>query len=137
MGVISAAAIAKAPELLRKLDRNGDGQLTRDEYLPGIGGSGNTPPPMPPIVTALDANGDGIIDAKEIANATAALLTLDKNKDGKIGFDEALPSAPDGSEAARHGGLYRADRFAADHPALKGRKLTPLQDTAPSPKPSR
>ena len=136
-GVISAAAIARAPEFLRKLDRNGDGVLTRDEYLPGIGGSGKTPPPMPPIVVALDANGDGIIDAAEIANATAALAKLDKNGDGEISYDEALPSAPDGSETPRHGGLYRAERFGLDYPAFKGRKLTPLGDSPPSPKPAR
>ncbi len=130
-GIISAAAIARAPELLRKLDKNGDGKLTLDEYLPGFAAAGNTAPPMPPIVTALDTNGDGIIDAQEIANASAALAVLDKNKNGEIGYDEALPTSPDGSEAARHGGLYRADRFAADYPAFKGRKLAPIDASAP------
>jgi hypothetical protein len=33
-GVISADEIAKAPESLKKLDKNGDGQLTRDELRP-------------------------------------------------------------------------------------------------------
>ena len=33
---------------------------------------------------ALDANGDGVIEASEIANASAALKTLDKNGDGKL-----------------------------------------------------
>lgn len=33
-GVISAAEIAKAAESLKKLDKNGDGQLTHDELRP-------------------------------------------------------------------------------------------------------
>ena len=92
---------------------------------------------MPPIVAALDANGDGIIDANEIAAASAALAKLDKNGDGNLAYDEALPTSPDGSEAARHGGLYRAERYGLDYPAFKGRKLTPLGDSPPSPRPNR
>ena len=136
-GMISAAAIARAPELLLKLDRNGDGKLTADEYLPGIGSRGNASLPMPPIVIALDANGDGIIDAKEIAGASAALAKLVKNGDGKISLDKFVPSSPDGSEAALHGGLVRAERFPADYPAFKGRNLTPLDDSKPSPQANR
>jgi uncharacterized membrane protein YebE (DUF533 family) len=45
-------------------------------------------PPAPPLVAALDANHDGIIDATEIANAAAALRTLDKNNDGQLTMDE-------------------------------------------------
>ncbi|MGA2138807.1 MAG: EF-hand domain-containing protein [Verrucomicrobiia bacterium] len=41
-----------------------------------------------PIIDALDANHDGIIDAAEIANAPAALKTLDKNKDGQLSYDD-------------------------------------------------
>jgi hypothetical protein len=47
--------------------------------------------PMSPIVAALDANKDGVIDATEIANAVAALKTLDKNGDGKLTQDEIRP----------------------------------------------
>ena len=42
-------------------------------------------------MTALDANHDGILDADEIANATAALKTLDKNGDGQLTPDEFAP----------------------------------------------
>ena len=39
----------------------------------------------PPLVVAtLDANHDGVIDAGEIANASQALKSLDKNADGKL-----------------------------------------------------
>src|SRR5438552_13254774 len=64
---------------------------------PGEGGpgQGRRPPPSP-IITALDANGDGIIDADEIANAPAALRKLDKNGDGKLTPDEFRPPRPGG-----------------------------------------
>jgi hypothetical protein len=52
--------------------------------------------PMPAIVTALDTNHDGVIDADEIANASAALKKLDKNGDGKLTRDEYLGKPPGG-----------------------------------------
>ena len=50
------------------------------------------PPPLP-IVLALDTNHDGIIDAAEIANASAALRTL-TNSDGVLTTNEYLPPLP-------------------------------------------
>src|SRR5262245_34733582 len=61
---------------------------------PGPGMGGHRPPP-PPIIEALDANHDGVIDAKEIANASKALLTLDENGDGKLTHEELCPPPPD------------------------------------------
>ncbi|MDR3460316.1 MAG: EF-hand domain-containing protein [Verrucomicrobiae bacterium] len=64
----------------------------------GHGGPGGHRP-VPAIIAALDANHDGVIDADEIANATAALKTLDKNGDGKLTRDEYMgkpPSRPPG-----------------------------------------
>lgn len=49
---------------------------------------------MPPIITALDTNGDGVISADEIANASASLMKLDKNGDGKLTMDEMMPPRP-------------------------------------------
>src|SRR5271154_5380195 len=100
--VIDSTEIANASAALKTLDKNGDGQLTPDEYLPPHPGGTNAPPPgapkhpTPPIVKALDANGDGIIDADEIANAPAALKTLDKNGDGVLTMDELLGPRPHG-----------------------------------------
>ena len=96
-GVIDSDEIANAGAALLALDKNGDGQLSTDEYLPAL--PANAPkdgkrPPLPPTVQALDANGDGIIDANEIANAPAALLTLDKNGDGQLARDEFCPRPP-------------------------------------------
>ena len=59
---------------------------------PGRGGPpGGGAFPLP-LLTALDADGDGELSAKEIDNASAALRTLDKNKDGKLTRDEFLPA---------------------------------------------
>ena len=48
-------------------------------------GSGQRARPQVPLVVAtLDANHDGVIDAAEMNNASAALKGLDKNADGKL-----------------------------------------------------
>lgn len=76
------------------------GQATPNEQGPppnegpvGPGGRHHRPPP-PPLFAALDANHDGVIDEAEIANASAALKTLDKNGDGKLTMDELMPPRP-------------------------------------------
>ena len=96
-GVIDSNEIANASAALLTLDKNGDGKLTPDEYLPPL--PANAPkdaprPPLPAIVKALDANGDGVIDATEIANAPAALKSLDKNDDGQLTPDEYIGPRP-------------------------------------------
>ena len=60
--------------------------------------------PMMPLVKALDANGDGAIDADEIANAPKALKTLDKNGDGKLTRDELMPAWAPGQGKGGPGG---------------------------------
>lgn len=60
----------------------------------GPGGHHRHHPPPPPVMMVLDANHDGIIDEQEIANASAALKTLDKNGDGKLTPDELRPPLP-------------------------------------------
>ncbi len=65
---------------------------------PGPGGPGGPGPGpggmlrMLPVMAALDADENGDISSEEIANATAALKTLDKNKDGKLTEDELRPN---------------------------------------------
>jgi hypothetical protein len=73
------------------------------------GHPGHEPRPKPPIIRALDANGDGAISAEEIQGATAALKTLDKNGDGQLTREEfAFPprgdrSGAEGRRPRRHG----------------------------------
>ncbi|MBS32969.1 MAG: hypothetical protein CMO68_00995 [Verrucomicrobiales bacterium] len=45
-----------------------------------------------PIMTALDADGNGEISAEEIENAVAAIRKVDKNKDGKLTAEELRPN---------------------------------------------
>ena len=59
----------------------------------GPGGHRHRPPP-PPVMVVLDANHDGVIDAQEIANASQALLQLDKNGDGQLTREELRPPPP-------------------------------------------
>lgn len=69
-------------------DRHEGGEFGGREGGPGRGG----PRMVSPVVQALDADGDGILSAAEIANAPAALKKLDKNGDGKIDREEMRPA---------------------------------------------
>ena len=59
--------------------------------------------PPPPVMAVLDANHDGILSAEEIANASKALLTLDKNGDGQLTLDELRPPRPEDGPGGHHG----------------------------------
>ena len=124
-GVIDSNEIANASAALLTLDKNGDGKLTPDEYLPPLPADApkDAPrPPLPAIVKALDANGDGVIDADEIANAPAALRSLDKNGDGKLTPDEFIGPRPHmrpprgNGAGADNGGLPPGDDNAPPGP---------------------
>ncbi len=99
-GVIDSNEIANASAALKTLDKNGDGMLTTNEYWPQPLPQRANPngrvfhPPTPLIVTALDTNHDGVIDSNEIANASAALKTLDKKGDRRLTPDEYIGPPP-------------------------------------------
>ncbi len=93
------------------------GDRGRPEGQPGDRGGPdgpgrNGPPPPNPIVAALDADHDHVISSDEIKNASAALLTLDKNSDGKLTEDEFRPGpgrgGPDGDRPNGPGGNRNA-----------------------------
>ena len=80
--------------------------------------------PVPPMLAALDANQDGVIDASELANATSALTRLDTNQDGQLTADELHPGRPEdghgrGGKGGRKGhegsGEPRGHQDSGDH----------------------
>ena len=77
----------------------GPGQGDRPGFGgPGQGGFPGRPggqPPRNPLATVLDADGDGVISADELKNASKALSRLDRNRDGKITRDEMYPRQSD------------------------------------------
>ena len=74
-------------------------QLNAQERLGGPRGLRGGPGDMlraSPIMQALDGDKDNEISAKEIDSSVAALMTLDKNKDGKLTEEELRPNFGDG-----------------------------------------
>lgn len=55
------------------------------------------PPPTPAIDTALDADGDEVISAQEIADAASVLTVLDIDNDGVLSFEECMGFPPGGN----------------------------------------
>lgn len=85
---------------------HGDNGTPPDGPPPGDGPGGKHHHP-PAIIQALDANHDGIISAAEIANASKALLTLDKKGTGTVTLEEALgprPGPPPGGPGGQQTG---------------------------------
>ena len=72
---------------------------------PEGGGDREGPPRPPPLMSALDTDADGEISAEEIKAAATTLLTLDKNKDGKLTQDETRPPRPMNDWGRRGDGL--------------------------------
>jgi len=71
-------------------------ERTEGRPRPGFGqGQGRSGFPSPGFA-ALDTNGDGTLDAREIEAAPSALAKLDKNSDGQITADEVRPAFPEG-----------------------------------------
>ena len=75
-------------------DNNAADQPNRPPNRDG-GPAGEPRRPLRPLMAALDANHDGVIDEDEIKNASEALKKLDKNGDGKLTMDELRPPRPD------------------------------------------
>ncbi len=146
-GVLSEAEIQAAPEALKKLDKNGDGKITRDEIGPPPGEGG--PPPREFARRGPDGQGpdgqgvgprgperrgpggpgageDGKGPRERIAERIKA---MDKNGDGKISKDEAQGPLKEHFEQIDANGdgfidatelMQARERFRADHPGLPG-----------------
>jgi hypothetical protein len=111
---ISAEEIEGSPTALKKLDENGDGDITREELRPkppkeDAEGQEGPPPeeegegdrqsrrqrrPVPPLFATLDTDKDGTISADEIEAAPKSLVKLDKNEDGELTPREFNPQGP-------------------------------------------
>jgi len=96
-GIISPSEIANGSVALLTLDKNQDHQLSAEECgfaLPHTTDAARLEfMRVHPVLAALDADHDGIVSAREILNAPAALRTLDKNGDGYLTEDELLPAS--------------------------------------------
>ncbi len=110
-GELSAREIDNAATALRTLDRNNDGKLTRDEYLPAFregGQAGPNPAELVARMMAFDKNGDGKLSKDELPERMQGLLErADANKDGFVDKDELtkLVQQQAGAGAARARGL--------------------------------
>ena len=104
-----------------------DGQRPRGPRPEGQGDGQK--PPVPPLIAALDANRDGVIDEKEIANASEALKKLDTDGDGKLQMEELRPPRPegDGPRPPREAG-GRPGRPEGPPPGDAPRRPRPPQD---------
>ena len=89
-GTLSAAEIAAASASLRKLDLDGDGQLTSLEFLPRpVDSSAVDAESLVKRLMAFDRNGDGVLTSDELPERMQSLMAkADANHDGKLTPDE-------------------------------------------------
>jgi Ca2+-binding EF-hand superfamily protein len=144
-GEISAEELNNAVAALKKLDKDGDGKLTREETRPagfgrgfggfggfggtGAGGAGNSAAFVERIM-ANDKNKDGKVTKDELPeNAQGLLDRLDENKDGALDKAE-LEKA--GQNFGRRGGRPGQPGGA---PGASNRPKRPT-DSQPSEKPA-
>lgn len=104
-------------------ERRADEQGQRDGgQRRGGGGS--------PVLRALDANSDGVLDKAEIQKAAKALLALDKNNDGQISGEE-LRGPGDGREQNERGQSSGGRRQGNDRSDQSGGPRVPQASDGP------
>ena len=110
---LTAAEIDNAPAILRKLDANGDGKVTPDEFPrpapraggPGRGGGGSgvgdeppaaapTPDELAAMLMAFDKNKDGKLTKAEVPERMQGIFArADEDKDGVLTPEEIKKTA--------------------------------------------
>jgi len=107
-GEISAGEMKNAAAALKKLDKDNDGKLSREESLPQFGGPGGFGPPGGPggfgppggpgsqrtqLVAKFDADGDGRLNDKERAAARAFAREQRRGGFGPFGRQAEVPKS--------------------------------------------
>ena len=107
--ILSAPELEDASVVLKKLDRDGDGRLTRDELIPGPGvSSGANSEEMVNTLMDLDKNGDGKLAKDEVPERMQGLFERgDGNKDGVLTKEEVTKLVQAQSSAGGPGGEGR------------------------------
>ncbi len=122
-GIVSAAELADAPAQLKKLDKNGDGKLSRDEaglqmVAPGgrggeggRGGGDEPPAPAPSAaeltetLMAFDRNHNGQLEKSEVPERMQGMFDRgDTNDDGILTHDEIASLAEANRQQGGNGG---------------------------------
>jgi Ca2+-binding EF-hand superfamily protein len=107
-GELSAKEIDNAAAALRTLDKNKDGKLSREEYLPAFRGGGPGGPNADELVArmmAFDKNGDGKLSKDELPERMSALIArADLNKDGFVDKEELTKLAQQQAGRRQGGG---------------------------------
>jgi hypothetical protein len=86
---------------------------------PGGRGGRGRPPLGNPVVRAIDMDRNDELSAAELANAPAAIKTLDTNNDGKVSADELRPKPPaDAPQPPPDAPRPPADRPHPDDPVM-------------------
>lgn len=99
-GTLSAAEIQAAPSSLRTLDRNGDGELTFDEFEAPRQETTVAADQLVAQLIAFDKNGDGVLSPDEVpARLQPMFARGDANHDGKLTQDEILSMAQHNGQA--------------------------------------
>jgi Ca2+-binding EF-hand superfamily protein len=85
-------------QVFLRLDRDGDGRVTRAEFLDPIGAAQQPADPGARIFGLLDRNGDGTIARDEMDQArNAAFERLDADRDGALDDGEFAARNPAGA----------------------------------------
>lgn len=102
----------KPPEIARGGGQRGDQERERRGVRQRQGNGGNV------VLRSLDKDRNGALDPTEIQLAAASLLTLDKNRDGRLTGEEIR--GPGGQQAQRSrpnaGGGTESGRLGSDRP---------------------